>query len=108
MKQFKIIGSDLSDGYHTFDELYEHRCLLYVNLCLAHKEKCHWQPHYEGWFALYWDSPNGQVSYHCPDKMLPLIEGKIMRNWGSNIWDGHTSQDVINRLTANANGEESK
>lgn len=29
-KAFKIVGNDLSDGYHTFDELYDHRCLLFL------------------------------------------------------------------------------
>lgn len=33
-KTFKIQNNDISDGYHTFDELYEHRVLLYLNLCL--------------------------------------------------------------------------
>ena len=29
-KIFKIVNGDISDGYHTFDELYKHRCLLWI------------------------------------------------------------------------------
>ena len=31
--------SEVSDGYHTFAELYDHRCLLWVNVLHAHKDK---------------------------------------------------------------------
>lgn len=48
-KKFEIVGNDISDGYHTFDELYEHRCLLFINLCLAHPNAAYWRPHYDGW-----------------------------------------------------------
>ena len=31
-----------SDGYHTFDELYEHRVLLWINLILLqHPKMCY-------------------------------------------------------------------
>jgi hypothetical protein len=96
-KTYKIIGNDISDGYHTFDELYEHRCLLFVNLCLANRRSCYWKPDYDGWFSLYWESPEGQISYHVPNKFLDLVEGKIVRNWNVEF-DGHTSADVASRL----------
>lgn len=38
-KKFQIEGGDISDGYHTFDELYEHRCLLFIRLCLLQPDK---------------------------------------------------------------------
>lgn len=28
-------GVEVSDGYHTFTELYEHRCTLWITLCRA-------------------------------------------------------------------------
>ncbi len=28
-------GVDVSDGYHTFGELYDHRCALWIALCRA-------------------------------------------------------------------------
>lgn len=97
MKTFKIVGNDISDGYHTFDELYEHRCLLFLNLCLHHRVECYWKPDFEGWFCLYWESPKGQISYHLPNKLLPLVERVIKRD-DLHKWDGHKSEDVIKRL----------
>lgn len=46
-KIFKIVDGDMSDGYHTFDELYEHRCLLFINLCLYRADEAYWRPHFE-------------------------------------------------------------
>lgn len=97
-KTFKIVGDDLSDGYHTFDELYEHRCLLFINLCLELRHDAYWRPHYEGWPLLGLRTNVGQITYHVPERFLPLFEGKIER--GGPAWDGHTSADVIERLQA--------
>lgn len=99
MKTFQIKGNDLSDGYHTFDELYEHRCLLFLNLCFSEGSKCYWKPHYEGWFVLYFESPFGQISYHIPDKYLPIAEKYFTRD-DEHKWDGHTSDEVLARLMA--------
>lgn len=97
-KTFCIKDNDISDGYHTFDELYEHRCLLFLNLCLANSANCFWKPDFDNWFALYWESPSGQISYHLPNKFLPILKGKIKRD-DDHIWDKHLSSDVIFRLT---------
>ena len=97
MTTFKIVGDDISDGYHTFTELYEHRCLLFLNLCLREPSDCAWKHDYNNWFCLYWESPNGQVSYHIPNKYLPMVEGVIKFDKDYK-WDGHTSDDVIERL----------
>lgn len=97
MKTF-IVEDDFSDGYHSFDELYEHRCLLYINLCQLNNKLCAWRPHHEGWFLLYFESYVGQISYHIPEKFLPLIEPLIPRrdDW---FFDGHSSKNVAERLT---------
>jgi hypothetical protein len=97
-KTFKIVNGDLSDGYHTFDELYDHRCLLFLNLCLLDPDNCRWKTDdFEGWFCLYWESPKGQISYHLPNKLLKTVRGKIKRHQ-LHEWDGHTSKDVVTRL----------
>lgn len=97
-KNFKIVGNDISDGYHTFDELYEHRCLLFINLCLAAVNfKSAWKQDYETWFCLYLETPQGQISYHIPNKYLFLIEDKIPFE-PDYKWDGHTSETVLERL----------
>lgn len=86
----------VSDGYHTFDELYEHRCLLYINLCWLQKDRAFWKPDYEGWFYLYLETDSGQISYHCPNYLKPLIIG-IQRD-DAHKFDGHISEDVVFRL----------
>ncbi len=103
MKTFKIVGNDISDGYHTFDELYDHRVLIYINLCLLMKDKAAWRPDFEGWYCLYLDLNGAQISYHCPNKTLSLIEGKITRN-DQMVFDGHQGSDVIYRLEEFAKG----
>lgn len=95
-KNFRIIGEDISDGYHTFTELYDHRCLLFINLCIGHPEAAYWRPHYEGWPLIGIETRLGQISYHVPEKYLPLFAGKIRK--GGPEWDGHSSRDVIERL----------
>ncbi len=102
-KNFKIVGNDISDGYHTFDELYEHRCLLFINLALQWRRDCsYWRPHYEGWPLLGIVTSKGQITYHVPEKFLPLFKDKIKE--GGPEFDGHTSQDVVERMKAVAEG----
>ena len=92
----------VSDGYHTFDELYEHRNLLFINYCLL-RIPASWvkvAEDYPGYFCLYTGTPHGQISYHIPNKYRYLVEGIIHEKPG--VWDGHTSQDVIDRLIKRA------
>jgi hypothetical protein len=90
---------NISDGYHTFDELYEHRNLLWINLCICNYTDCGIvKEHlYPGWFLLFMDTDKGQISYHLPNKLLPLVEGKIAEAIDYR-YDGHTTNDVIDRL----------
>lgn len=95
--------SEVSDGYHTFAELYDHRYLLFVNLALCHRDQAFKTrlnqngEAWEGWFILGINTQWGQVSYHVPDSMWGFLDGvpEVGQNSG---YDGHTSQDVINRL----------
>ena len=97
----KITQSDntgqISDGYHTFDELYDHRCLLWINLCLLQHPKITYlvENHFDGWFLLGVETAFGQISYHCPNKYLSLC--KVIERRQPEF-DGHTSQDVIDRI----------
>ena len=60
----------ISDGYHTFEELYYHRMILFSLLCKAHKDKA-WkskQHHdgtmFDGDFIVGICTPEGQYTYH--------------------------------------------
>lgn len=88
---------DVSDGYHTFEELYDHRCLLFINLCLTSPHSCVWMPHGYKFFLLYFEAKSGQISYHLPVKFLPLVEHQIRKD-EQYVWDGHNSADVLERL----------
>ena len=97
--------SEVSDGYHTFGELYEHRCLLFVALMKAHPELA-WRSRLHddgsrqpGWWVGGLRLPSGDVSYHLPDALWPLLEGTQVQTLDqAPKWDGHTSAEVLKRL----------
>ena len=98
----------ISDGYHTFDELYAHRCALFIALLdyikvsgvgpPVWKSKFHADGSmFEGWFVAGIGTLAGnQITYHLPihlwDKVHVRPRGKAPK------WDGHTSADVVKRL----------
>lgn len=95
------INGNTSDGYHTFNELYEHRNLLFINLCLTMPDKACWGPGYAGWPVLFLELSSGQISYHIQERFLPLLDDKI-RYDPDYEWDKHRSATVIGRLFAHA------
>ena len=90
---------DVSDGYHTIDELYDHRCLLFALLCLQMKGQVFYKMDVNspGWFILYLETKYGQISYHLKDVFLPAIQSVAVYD-ADHSWDGHTSEDVLNRM----------
>lgn len=95
------ISGETSDGYHTFNELYDHRCLLWINLILSKMPGPHYwvKDHFPDWDMLMMQTGFGQISYHVPMKFRELYERKLPAlSLGSHHWDGHTSKDVIERL----------
>lgn len=111
----KVADHDTSDGYHTFDELYEFR--LQYNAALFnvlaslkpltnHQYDVHksWR-HSDGdvcfdggWFIVMATLPSGQISNHYEAKDWDLFQ--IEERPVADIWDGHTPQDVADRLRA--------
>ena len=120
-----VMATDtVSDGYHTFGELYDHRITLWVTMCrlvadaisrdqqaiygreIEHesrpwRSKAHHpkdQPMYESWFVLGVGKEIGlQITYH-----LPLSRWDEC-NFAETLehapkWDGHTPQDTLERL----------
>lgn len=97
-KTFKIVGDDLSDGYHTFDELYEHRIRLYMAFAKTSGWPARYRCDYENWFCLYLETPEGQISYHLPDKYLDIVLTFAEKAPEDYKWDGHTGEQVLTRL----------
>lgn len=90
----------LSDGYHTFDDLYWQRCILFAKLVELFKDKA-WKTkrHDDGElcfggdnFLVCIDTPNGPYSYHYPMKDWDLFKCKEL--YKAKPFDGHTSKDV--------------
>ena len=109
-KEFKVVEKngklDISDGYHTFDELYDHRCLLFIALMKMNPEisrmsfKHSDDSEFEGWFIAGMRLSSGMVTYHLPDKFHDLaVDAGAKILFRAPEWDGHTSSDVIDRLS---------
>ena len=100
---------DTSDGWHTFDELYEHRTILFASLCNIH-QMWHtpldvtfrsWKHHdgtmYDGMFIAGILTDGGWVTYHCEAKFwdyfcyVPELDR-------APEWDGATPDHGLGRL----------
>jgi len=101
------ITGETSDGYHTFNELYEHRYALFLaigttlELCsMAWMSRRHDDgSEMEGWFIAGIHLPTGDVSYHLPLRMWDSFrESGFMVLPNAPKWDGHTSKNVVERL----------
>lgn len=95
----------VSDGYHTFDELYHHRAILFAVICnnnpeLAWKSKLHdTGDMYEGMFIVGIDTPKGQATYHYDiEPYWDIFNVKELDH--APKWDGHTSDDAIMRIAS--------
>jgi hypothetical protein len=104
--QLEVEGdaSQTSDCFHTFAELYDHRCLLFIALMKSHP-RMSWRSlrhsdnsFHEGWFIAGMRTPSGDVTYHLPDSMWYALDG-IEEKKVAPAWDGHTPADVVERLT---------
>lgn len=103
-------AGQISDGYHTFAELYEFR-LLYNALAANHSpypavkswrhsdgEKCFGG----GWFIVTMTLPAGQISNHYEAKDWDLFDVREVAT--APEWDGHTAADVAARLRSTLTG----
>lgn len=96
---------EISDGYHTFNELYHYRMLYnaaFFNLLpkeWVHKSKKHHDGEEcfgGGWFIVMANLPTGQISNHYELKDWDLFQ--IPEKEKADEWDGHTPQEAAERL----------
>lgn len=96
---------EISDGYHTFNELYYYRLLYnaaFFNLLpkeWVHKSKRHHDGEEcfgGGWFIVTANLPTGQISNHYEIKDWDLFH--IPEKETADKWDGHTPQEAAERL----------
>ena len=91
---------ELSDGYHTFNSLYEQRMYLFATIVNQNKDKA-WKSYKHedgelcfggGWFIVGIDTPNGSYTYHYENKYYDLFECEELEC--GKHWDGHNDKDV--------------
>lgn len=110
------VDGSTSDGYHTFDELYEFRMLYHASFVRAlglyyavaaqpnNPTVKSWK-HSDGelcfgggWFIVVTDTPEGQISNHYEAKHWDLFQVPEVETPPE--FDGHTAADVLTRLRA--------
>lgn len=95
---------DVSDGYHTFDELYEHRTVLLAVICKQFRPDRVWKSNkhhdgsmFDGMFIVGIDTDAGTVTYHVDNKYRELF--KFVRELEhAPKWDGSTPHDGLKYL----------
>ena len=102
----KIQDGTLSDGCHSFNDLYYQRCVLFATICNLNKEKS-WKSkrHNDGekcfdsddWFIVGVNTPQGSYTYHYEMKYWDLF--KVQELEKGKAWDGHTDKDVTRLLS---------
>lgn len=107
----ELISSEkelLSDGYHTFKELYEFRKALNAALFNEWAEQEKYNTHKSwkhsdgencfggGWFIVVAQLPAGQISFHYPEESWH--DFRIPEEGQAAAFDGHTAQDVLDRI----------
>ena len=97
--------NQISDGFHTFGELYEHRIALFITLCRKIKKDV-WRSRthsdgniLEGWFLLGIGYAAGeQITYHLPLAKWQETDFAETLDKAPD-YDGHKSADVLKRLS---------
>ena len=99
------ITGDTSDGYHTFNELYDHRAKLFSVIVRCFKDRAwksklhHDGTMYEGMFIVGIETSQGQATYHYDiDPYWDMFDCKELAR--APEWDGHTPEQAISRITS--------
>jgi len=96
---------DVSDGFHTFRQLYYQRMMLFATIVRQNKDKAWKSLRHEdgelcfggGWFIVGVDTPEGSYTYHYEDNYFSLFDCEELEC--SKHWDGHTEKDVTRLLS---------
>ena len=106
---------ELSDGYHTYNELYDHRMILFSIICsqninLSWKSKLHEDgTMFKDYFIVGINTPEGPFTYHYHIKHWDKFN--ILELEKAPYYDGHTPDDItrlysildLQRWTVNTN-----
>ena len=105
----RFAPGDTSDGWHSLDDLYRHRTILFASLCnyaqaadaegrdVAFKSWKHSDgTMYDGMFLAGIWTRMGWVTYHCETKFWDCFD--VPELPVAPEWDGATPEDGIDRL----------
>lgn len=106
---YQLESSIAKDNYHTMDELYEHRTILFAIVCKLNRDKA-WKSRRhsdgtseDGWFIAGIETPYGQLTYHQKMQYWNLFDVNELPK--ALPYDGHTSEQVLERLKLTFLGE---
>lgn len=111
----KISTKEISDGHHTFGELYKHRIMLFCTLFnlmpeISWKSKKHFDedndPMFNDNFIAGINTPEGVATYHIKLKYWEMFNVPELER--APRFDLYNSDDVINRILSLNNSELSK
>lgn len=94
---------EISDGYHTFNELYHHRMILFAVICNSYKAQAwksklhHDGTMYDDYFIVGITTPKGDYTYHYHMDDWDYFDVKELPN--APEWDGHKPSDIDRLLT---------
>lgn len=96
---------DVSDGFHTFNQLYHQRAMLFAVIVKQNKENAWKTRKHEdgepcfggGWFLVTIDTPKGAYGYHYEDKYWDLFDCQELEV--AKHWDGYTEENVDRLLS---------
>ena len=101
----EISTKEISDGNHTFEELYRHRITLFCTLCnllpeISWKSKKHFDeendPMFNDSFIAGINTPAGVVTYHIKLKYWEIFN--IPELDRAPRYDSYSNEDVIDRV----------
>lgn len=94
---------EISDGYHTFNELYHHRMMLFAVICNQNKNVAwkSWKHDdntmYDDYFIVGVETPKGDCTYHFHKDYWYLFEVREVEK--APRWDGHKPEDIDRLLS---------
>lgn len=98
---------EISDGYHTFQELYDQRRTLFYVVCKlledqgyeVYKTKLHHDgTMFDGHFMVCVESVDGDMTFHFEERHWDFFKDIPEVERAQKPFDGHTPKDVMDRL----------
>lgn len=93
-----VIDGSTSDGYHTFDELYDHRMVLFSIILNTHKDiswkslKHHDGTMYDDYYICGINTPEGPYTFHYHMDTWDKFDVEELA--AAPEWDGHKPSDI--------------